>query len=142
MTISSNSQPILVLHADDQAVERWTDPGRGSASWCTLFSHGLTGTTALSSGVCDLALGAQLAPHRHSTVETYYVLQGDGILTLGDGLHTITAGSSALIPSLTVHGLLNTGPSTLRFFYAFAADAFTDVEYDFDVSDAAPPTFR
>lgn len=134
----TTSPPTLVLQARDQAVESWPDPGRGSATWCTLFSHDLTGTTALSSGVCDLAPGAQLAPHRHTTVETYYVLAGSGVLTLGDGQHTVTTGSSALIPSLTVHGLLNTGPSTLRFFYAFAADAFTEVVYDFDVGQALP----
>lgn len=134
----TKTPPTLVLQAHDRAVESWADPGRGSASWRTLFSHDRTGTTALSSGVCDLPPGAQLAPHRHTTVETYFILQGDGILTLGDGQHSVTAGSSALIPSLIVHGMLNTGTSILRFFYAFAADAFTEVVYDFDVSNPLP----
>lgn len=133
-------EPSLVRHVRDQAVESWPDPNRGSATWRTLFSHDVTGTHALTSGVSDLASGGQLAPHRHATVETYYILEGEGILTLGDAQHAVGADTSILIPSMLVHGLRNTGPSTLRFLYVFATDAFTEVEYDFAVGGEPLPS--
>lgn len=133
----SQIPPKLVRNVTDVPVESWPDPDRGSATWRTLFSHDLTGTTSLTSGVCDLAAGAGLALHRHAAVETYLVLEGEGTLTLGDAEHAVAAGTSVLVPSMLVHGLRNTGTSTLRFHYVFASDAFTEVEYDFDVGTIA-----
>ena len=38
---------------------------------------------------------------------------------------------TVFIPGSAEHGIRNTGAMTLRFFYALAADAFTDIEYVF-----------
>jgi mannose-6-phosphate isomerase-like protein (cupin superfamily) len=72
-----------------------------------------------------------LAPHRHEIVESYFFIHGHGVLALGGDEYKVGAGSAVYIPSLTVHGVRNTGSTTLQFFYVFATDSFADVEYEF-----------
>ena len=72
-----------------------------------------------------------MAPHRHKIVESYFFIHGHGVLTLGGDEYKVGAGSAVHIPSLTVHGVRNTGSTTLQFFYVFATDSFADVEYEF-----------
>jgi mannose-6-phosphate isomerase-like protein (cupin superfamily) len=72
-----------------------------------------------------------LAPHRHEIVESYFFIHGHGVLALGGDEYKVGAGSAVYIPPLTVHGVRNTGSSTLQFFYVFATDSFADVEYEF-----------
>ncbi len=121
----------LVRHEHLLPDEGWDDAHRGGATWRTLFSRDVTPTTALSTGISSVPPGGELACHRHQTVESYYVVQGVGLLRLGDTEHEVRAGSAVHIPSLTRHGLRNTGEDVLRFFYVFAADRFADVVYDF-----------
>ncbi len=59
------------------------------------------------------------------------MLSGEGVVTLGGTDYRVRPGSSVFIPGSTEHGIRNTGSLTLRFFYALAADAFTDIEYVF-----------
>ncbi len=125
----------LVRHEHLLPDDGWEDAHRGGATWRTFFSRDVTPTTALSTGISSVPPGAELARHRHETVESYYLVQGVGMLTLGDAEHEVRAGSAVHIPSLTVHGLRNTGSDVLRFFYVFAADRFSDVVYDFLPAD-------
>ena len=127
----SDDLGALVRHLEDLPVEQWEEPGRGGATWRTLFSRHVTATEALSTGVSEVPAGGRLTPHRHETVESYFFLEGRGVLTLGTEEHDVGPGSSVLIPSSTRHGVRNVGTATLRFFYVFATDSFTDVEYDF-----------
>lgn len=121
----------LVRHLDDVPDEEWSDPSRGGASWRTLFSADVTPTSALTTGVSSVPTGQALVRHRHVAVETYFFIEGHGVLTLGHDAYPVRAGSAVHIPSLTPHGVRNAGPTTLRFFYAFATDSFEDVAYDF-----------
>ena len=121
----------LVRHLDDLPVERWDDPQRGNTTWRTLYSAPDTPTNRLATGVATVPSGGELTRHRHETVETYFVISGTGRLTLGDNRYDMRPGSSVLIPSLTPHGILNTGLVQLEFYYAFAADSFADVHYEF-----------
>ena len=43
----------------------------------------------------------------------------------------MSAGTAVAIPGDVEHGIRNTGPIPLRFFYAFAVDSFDDVVYRF-----------
>jgi quercetin dioxygenase-like cupin family protein len=124
----------LVRHPADGDVERWDDATRGLVTFRTKFSADITPTRNLTTGVGELPVGGRLALHRHEPEETYYVLEGNGTVTLDGSEHAVGAGSSVFFPSQVEHGLTNTGVSPLRFFYAFAADAFSEVPYRF--SDA------
>lgn len=91
----------------------------------------MTPTGSLTTGVSAVPPGQTLAPHRHEIVESYFFTQGNGVITLGGDEYDVGAGSAVHIPSLTVHGVRNTGSDTLLFFYVFATDSFADVKYEF-----------
>jgi quercetin dioxygenase-like cupin family protein len=119
-----------VLEEADRPVEGWHDE-RGHLTWRTLFSAGATPTDTLVSGVAELPEGGFLALHRHDQAETYYVLSGEGVVTLDGVEHPIRPGSNVFIPGGHEHGARNTGAAVLRVFYVLAADDFGDVEYVF-----------
>lgn len=121
---------LPVLHDDDRPVDGWNDE-RGHLTWRTLFSAGTTPTDTLVTGVAELPAGGFLALHRHDQAETYYVLSGEGVVTLDGVEHPIRAGSNVFIPGGREHGARNTGAEVLRVFYVLAADDFADVEYVF-----------
>lgn len=120
----------LVLREDDRPVEGWNDE-RGELTWRPLFSADSTPTDHLVTGVAELQQDGFLALHRHEQAETYYVLAGEGVVTLAGAEHPVRPGSTVFIPGSAEHGIRNTGTQKLRFFYALAADDFTDVEYVF-----------
>ncbi|MEX5258429.1 cupin domain-containing protein [Kocuria arenosa] len=120
----------LVLQEEDRPMEGWND-ARGRFSWRPLFSADSTPTDRLVTGVAELGEGGFLALHRHEQTETYYVTAGEGVVILESVEHSVRAGSTVFIPGSAEHGIRNTGTGTLRFFYALAADDFTDVEYLF-----------
>lgn len=120
----------LVLQESECRITSWNDH-RGRLSFRTVFSSDSTDTEHLVTGVAELAEGGYLALHRHAQAETYFVLSGSGVVT-PDGIeHAVHAGSNVFIPGFCEHGIANTGPQPLRFFYVLAADAFTDIKYVF-----------
>ena len=127
-----------VVHVDDLAVEGWDDPGRGSITWRTIFSSERTPTAGLTLGVAELAPDGTVGnrPHRHAPAEVYYVIAGEGVVTIDGERTPVRAGSAVFIPGDAEHSLANTGTSTMRLLYTFAVDSFDDVEYAF--SDASP----
>ncbi|MEX5269708.1 cupin domain-containing protein [Kocuria sabuli] len=120
----------LVLQEDDRPVEGWNDE-RGRLTWRPLFSADSTPTDHLVTGVAELEEDGFLALHRHEQAETYYVLAGEGVVTLDGVEHPVRPGSTVFLPGSAEHGIRSTGTRKLRFFYALAADDFTDVEYVF-----------
>lgn len=120
----------LVLQEEGRPVEGWHDE-RGRLTWRPMFSADSTPTDQLVTGVAELEQDGFLALHRHEQAETYYVLAGEGIATLAGAEHPVRSGSTVFIPGSAEHGIRNTGTAKLRFFYALAADDFTDVEYVF-----------
>jgi len=98
-------------------------------SWRTLLSADRTPTRGLAAGTCEIQPGGELKLHRHPTLEVYYFLEGEGVVRLKDRQISVRAGSTLSIPADAPHGIRNTGASTLKLFYAFAADSYSEVEY-------------
>src|SRR5262245_12387340 len=121
----------LVISEGEVARDSWDDPVKGVLGFRTLFSAGATATRALTAGIADLSAGGWLGLHRHAPAEIYYVDEGRGTVTLGGAGFSGAAGTAVYIPGGTEHGIRNTGPVPLRFFYAFAVDSFDDVTYRF-----------
>ena len=121
----------LVISESDVARDCWDDTIKGILGFRTLFSAGTTATQALTAGVADLNAGDWLGLHRHTPAEIYYIVQGHGTVTLDGADYPASAGTAVYIPGGTEHGIRNTGPTPLRFFYAFAVDSFDDVTYRF-----------
>jgi quercetin dioxygenase-like cupin family protein len=129
-----NTDPFVVT-LDDREFEQWDDPVRGRLRFCTLFSGDATPTRELTTGFAVVPVGGWLGLHRHTASETYFVLQGEGVLTLEGQEHALHRGSTVLIPGDAEHGVRNTGDGELRVFYAFAAHAMSDIRYRFRESD-------
>jgi quercetin dioxygenase-like cupin family protein len=123
------AEPQVVLESDVEP-RSWADPVRGTVTFQTLTGDAQP-TPGLSSGVAVLESGGWLGRHRHAPPETYYVLEGHGVLTVDQQEHRLGPGSVAYIPSDSEHSVRNDGPGRLRVFYVFAAARFDEVEYVF-----------
>ena len=121
----------LVVHASDVPLDQWSDPVRGRVGFRTLFGAAPTTTPDFTAGVTVLEPGGWLGHHRHEPSEIYYVLDGEGMLTLDGVEHAVRAGTGVYIPGDSEHGIRNTGTGLLRFFYAFGVGSFEQVEYRF-----------
>jgi mannose-6-phosphate isomerase-like protein (cupin superfamily) len=121
-----------VVKENDAALESWDDPERGHVSWRTLFSRGRYPSEAMCGGVATLEPLAPVKLHRHAPAEIYFILEGEGIVSI-DGVETkVGPNDGVFIPSNALHGVMNSGSVPLRLFYAFAVDDFDDIEYVFD----------
>lgn len=133
-TTASMSNAVVV---NEDAVERatWSDPIRGEVGFRTLFGGALR-TTDFTAGVTELEVGGWLGHHRHEPSEIYYVLSGEGVLSVDGQEHPVRAGTAAFIPSNSEHAIRNATNDRLRFFYVFAVDSFEQIEYRFTAGRA------
>lgn len=101
--------------------------------WKTLISGDRTPTCQITQGIAELAPGPpdMRLVHCHAHAETYYVLSGEGLLLIDGAQYPLSTGVSAFIPGGAHHATFATGDQPLRILYTFAADAFSDVRYDF-----------
>jgi mannose-6-phosphate isomerase-like protein (cupin superfamily) len=128
----STPKPFLVQEESCE-VEGWDDPVMGKVVWRTLLSGDRTPSSRLTVGVAEIGPGHPEAyfPHRHEPPEVYYILSGEGVVTIDGEDFPLRAGSTVFIPANAWHGTRNTGAETLRLLYAFPVDSFSDVAYVF-----------
>lgn len=70
----------------------------------------------MSAMTVDVVPGAGVPPHTHSQVEeSYFVLDGELTLMLGEHVHRLTVGDFAHILPGEVHGYRNEGKAPARF---------------------------
>lgn len=119
------SRPIVI---EERNVRIESGDERG-ITWRTLTSADRTPTQELTSGVCAIEPGCELALHRHPPLELYYFLEGTGVVTLGADDHPVCPGSTIYIPGGTPHRVHNTGATLLKLFYVFPVESFSQVEY-------------
>jgi mannose-6-phosphate isomerase-like protein (cupin superfamily) len=80
----------------------------------------LVDRTTSSVTQCSLAEellppGASVTPHHHEVLEEiYYVLEGAGVMTIGDERREVAAGDAVYIPKHCRHTLTNTGAQMMR----------------------------
>lgn len=136
MRSSKETKPIILPsnYTSTTPPESFPDPSsHGSVTWHTLFSHPQTPSSDLSAGiaVCPRNSG-NLCPHRHEQAEIYYIIEGEGEVTVDDVTQRVGKGSSVFIPSNARHGIVNVGEGDLRLFYVFPTGSFGDVVYRFE----------
>jgi mannose-6-phosphate isomerase-like protein (cupin superfamily) len=56
-----------------------------------------------------------MAHHHVVTEEIYYLVEGQGVVRLGQENRPVAAGDAVAIPPGTIHQITNTGPTTLKF---------------------------
>ncbi|MBI4670884.1 MAG: cupin domain-containing protein [Chloroflexi bacterium] len=124
----------VVIHSEGLNWETWDASqlaARGRVLWKTLFSRGLTDTDSLTVGVALVHPGDALNPHHHAPSEIYFILRGEGVMTLGETEQLVRAGDAVFIPGNVRHGIANRSAQAVEFLYAFARDAFAEVVYHF-----------
>jgi len=101
--------------------ERWQEvPGHDGAAYSKMF---ISAKDARSQHFdfrlsCYQPKGAA-SSHRHRRVEqVYYVLEGEGLLTLDRDTFVLKPGSGAFIPPGVEHSIENTGLGNLVFVVA------------------------
>jgi mannose-6-phosphate isomerase-like protein (cupin superfamily) len=74
----------------------------------------------LTTTLAVLQPGGEQRPHRHLPEQVYFILEGRGLMTVGNETQPVGPGDCIFIPSGQPHGLKNDGEGTLRYFSAAA----------------------
>ena len=123
-----------VRAAADVEPERWSDPVRGDMGFRTIFGDA-SAETDFTAGVTELEPGGWMAGHRHEPAEIYFVVSGEGKLTIDGEEHAVRGGTAAHVPGNSEHAIRNTGDAPLRFFWAFAVPSLDQIEYRFSAEE-------
>ncbi len=86
-------------------------------------------TDGFSFGILQLEPGASLLPHHHDPQESYFILEGEGLMHLAGTEQQVGPGSVIYIPRAHQHGITNTGSAPLVFIWTFPTDTWSEVEY-------------
>ena len=97
--------------------------------WKFLIDADFTESSGLSLGFAEIAPGGDLVLHYHAPSEIYVVTDGKGILNKSGKLEEIKKGDVVYIGKNEKHALKNEGKETLKFYWIFPTDRFSDVEY-------------
>ena len=121
---------IFVKNLKSVSDQKWTTTDKyPGVRWKFLIDADFTGSTGLSLGLAEIAPGGDLILHYHLPAEIYVVTNGKGTLNKSGELEEIKKGDVVYIGGSAKHALKNTGNETLKFYWIFPTDRFSDVEY-------------
>jgi len=130
----------VVLHESDCSVEGQGTAFSGKCTWRTLCSADRMPTAKLTVAVTEVPVGsddasgphnATVGLHEHEEAEMYYIIEGEGMMTMNHITQKVKEGSTVFIPGGTQHSLYNTGDTPLRFVDVIAADSMSKVDFKF-----------
>ena len=84
---------------------------------------------SISLGFAEIAPGGNLILHYHSPAEIYVITDGTGTLNKSGKLQEIRKGDVVYIAKNAKHALKNNGKETLKFYWIFPTDTFSEVKY-------------
>ncbi len=85
-----------------------------------LVSARTSNSRQLTTTVVELAPSGEQRGHSHAPEQVYFILEGSGVMTVGNDEQEVHVGDCVLIPSGAEHGIRNSCTSTLRYFSAAA----------------------
>ena len=97
--------------------------------WKFLIDADFTKSSGLSLGFAEIAPGGDLILHYHSPAEIYVITDGKGTLNKSGELEEIKKGDVVYISENAKHALKNNGKETLKFYWIFPTNTFSEVEY-------------
>ena len=83
----------------------------------------------LTTTLVEIKPGGKQGLHSHAPEQIYFILEGEGLMTVSDEQAFVNAGDCIFIPSETPHGLENNNESILKYFSA-AAPSFNREELE------------
>lgn len=78
----------------------------------------------------EVAVGAKQRPHHHEAEQVYVIVQGSGLMQVGDQSRPAKRGDLIYIPGSATHGIENTGSEVL--IYVSAATPNWDITSVYD----------
>ena len=126
----------FVIHEEDCEFEGSNETAPGSVRWRTLISGDRTPTESLTVGIAEIEPGGSrnFRPHTHAQPEVYFILSGEGTVTISGTDHPVRPGTAVFVPGSAEHGACNTGAELLRLLYVFPSHSFAEVQYEFPES--------
>jgi mannose-6-phosphate isomerase-like protein (cupin superfamily) len=85
-----------------------------------LASPRTSGAEHLTTTLAVIQPGGEQRLHSHRPEQVYFILDGSGLMTVGNETQRVEPGDCVFIPSGQPHGLRNDGAVTLRYFSAAA----------------------
>ena len=79
------------------------------------------GTPEFVLGVAEIMPNTHYTIHRHEPAEFYYVLEGRGIIYVGDASYSVSEGDTVYVPENVPHGI-DTAGEKLRVHWAYAVE--------------------
>ena len=121
---------IFVKNLESVSDQKWstTDKYPG-VRWKFLIDADFTKSSGLSLGFAEIAPGGDLILHYHSPAELYVITEGTGTLNKSGEFEEIKRGDVVYIAENAKHALKNNGNETLKFYWIFPTDTFSEVEY-------------
>ncbi len=83
-----------------------------------LVSEDTCNSKDLSITIVDMEPGGIQHVHAHDSEQMYYIMEGSGLMTVGNEQRQVEAGECIFFPSSARHGLENTGGTRLRYLSA------------------------
>ncbi len=123
----------VIINEHDCPFEDWVKEGRDGVRWRTLLGGDRTQSEAITMGIVEIDPGRPdvLHLHQHEPAEGYYVVSGQGYVSIDGKKTQLQPGSAVYVPSNSLHAIGNDGQDTLKVLYVFAVDSFEDVKYIF-----------
>ena len=79
-----------------------------------------TGATQISSGITTFAPGSSNTTHYHNAEESVIVIEGEGVMVIGEEEHHVKPNDAAFITPGTHHRIMNTGDRSFRIAWSYA----------------------
>jgi mannose-6-phosphate isomerase-like protein (cupin superfamily) len=70
------------------------------------------------TSLVEMSPGGKQQIHQHVTEQSYFIITGEGEMTVGNEKITVQSGDSIYIPSNAPHGLINNGKEILVYLSA------------------------
>lgn len=77
-------------------------------------------------GYVEIYPGGKVPQHSHETVESYTILEGEGIMTVDGESQEVKKGNYIFIPSGKSHELVNTGEDNMIMMFVYAPGIVVD----------------
>ena len=121
---------ISVKNLESVSDQEWSTTEKyPGVRWKFLIDADFTKSSDLSLGFAEIASGGELILHYHSPAEIYVVTDGKGLLNKSGELEEIKKGDVVFIGKNEKHALKNNEKETLKFYWIFPTNRFSEVEY-------------
>ncbi len=74
--------------------------------------------TGISIQISYIPVNSEQPIHHHEPEQCYYIIRGEGLMTIDDDRENVRAGDAVHIPSNRKHGIKNTGNEPLEYLTA------------------------